>query len=74
MIDLNYTWVDMECPSCGYQDEVQLVDVKTEKTVYCHNCKESIMLLDNEASVHHGIEAINSSINKLEKAFKIFGK
>jgi Zn ribbon nucleic-acid-binding protein len=52
----------MECPKCGYQDEIQLIDAKTEKTVFCHNCKCQIKLYDNEASVHSGIDSMNNAI------------
>ena len=32
MINFNKIWIEFECPKCGYSDEVQLIDVKTEKT------------------------------------------
>ncbi len=51
MIDFNKTWVDLECPRCGYSDMVQLLDAKTEKEVFCHNCKNRILLQDDNASV-----------------------
>ena len=64
----------MKCPKCGYEDEVQLVDVKSEKTVFCHNCKMSIRLVDGTASVHQGIETMNKAMKELENVFKTFGK
>jgi len=73
-MDLNYEWIDIECPKCGYQLEIQLIDAKTEKTIFCHNCKIGIRLQDSEASVHNSIESINHAINELENIFKIFGK
>lgn len=74
MINLNKTWIDIQCPQCSYIDEVQLIDVKTEKTVFCHNCKIMIKLIDGNASVHVAIENINSQLKKLEKALKNIGK
>jgi transcription elongation factor Elf1 len=74
MLDLNNTWFDFNCPKCGYIETAQLVDVKTERTVYCHNCKISIKLIDNESSSHQGIEKINKSLKDLENLFKNFGK
>lgn len=74
MLDLNSKWIDIECPKCGYQDFIQLIDVKTEKTIFCHNCKATIILIDNEASVHQSINQINNSINEISKIFKNFGK
>jgi Zn ribbon nucleic-acid-binding protein len=74
MFDFNYTWVDFICPKCGYQDQIQLIDVKTEKLIFCNNCKISIHLIDNEASVHRSIENINQAINGLVSTFKKLGK
>jgi len=74
MFDLNKTWICFNCPKCDYIDTIQLIDVKTERTIYCHNCKSSIKLLDSEASVHSGIQNINESFKTLENIFKNFGK
>lgn len=74
MFDLNKIWLDVNCPKCGYIDNIQLIDAKTERTIYCHNCKTSIKLVDGEASVHHGIQKINNSMKDMENIFKNFGK
>jgi Zn ribbon nucleic-acid-binding protein len=74
MIDFNYIWVDMECPKCKYQDEIQLIDAKTEIAIFCNNCKCIIQLHDSEASVHTGVESINDALKDLEDLFKNFGK
>lgn len=74
MFDLNMVWVEIECPNCKYQDEVQLVDAKTERTIFCHNCKINIELKDGDASVHSGIESINEAMKEFERALKNFGK
>jgi hypothetical protein len=55
-------------------DFIQLIDAKSEKTVYCNNCKVSILLSDSEASVHQGLQSTNSSLKQLENLFKNFGK
>lgn len=74
MIDLNYTWIDIECPNCKYIDEIQLIDAKIEKLLFCNNCKIKIQLQDQEGSVYSGIETINNAFKDLEKLFKNFGK
>lgn len=74
MFDLNKQWITMECPNCGYQDDIQMIDVKTEKTVFCHNCKKMITLHDADASVHSGVKRINNKFKELENLFKNFGK
>ena len=67
-------WVDMECPKCGYPDVIQLIDAKTEKTVFCHNCKINIKLTDSDASVHSSVNSINNALNELDNIFKNLGK
>lgn len=74
MIDFNKIWVDFECPKCNYSDEIQLIDAKTEKTIFCHNCKVCITLKDENASVHSSIDSMNSALSDLEKMLKNFGK
>jgi transcription elongation factor Elf1 len=72
MIDLSYIWIDFECPECNYQDQIQLIDIKCEKTIYCNNCKISIQLEDNDASTHEGIETINKAFDDLNNLFEKF--
>lgn len=74
MISFNDTWIDIECPRCGYAVDLQLVDAKAEATMFCHNCKAIIRLRDHEASVHSGLAAIDAAFQKLEQTFKRFGK
>jgi hypothetical protein len=74
MFDLNMVWVEVECPNCGYSVDVQLVDAKSERTIYCHNCKINLELKDSEASVHSGLDSIDQALKDLERTLKNFGK
>jgi len=74
MIDFNKMWIDFECPNCGYIDEVQMIDVKTEKKVFCHNCKIIIELIDSDASTHSSIDSMTNALKDFEKTLKNFGK
>lgn len=74
MIDFNNLWIGIECPNCKYSDEVQLIDVKSEREFYCHNCKRRIQLNDYDGSVHNGIENLNYAMKNLLNVFKQFGK
>ena len=74
IINFNKIWIDIECPKCGYPDKIQLIDAKTEKIIFCHNCKINIKLSDNKASVHTGIDSMNNALEKLEEIIKNFGK
>lgn len=74
MIDFNRIWIDIECSKCKYIVEFQMIDVKTGKTIFCHNCKINIELEDNSASVHTGLESINNAMQKLENTLKKQGR
>lgn len=74
MIDLNYIWVDIICPKCNYKDEIQLINAKSEISVYCHNCKSSIQLEDKDASIHTSIDTVNKQMKQLQNIFKKFGR
>lgn len=73
-MDLNNEWIEIKCPECSYQFDIQLSDVKAGRTVFCHNCKSSIKLADNEASTHRSIEKLNKAMKDLDNIFKNFGK
>lgn len=70
MFDISKTWIGINCPKCNYYFEIQLQDVELESTVYCHNCKQSILLVDNNASTAQGIQTIENAFSELEKTFK----
>lgn len=74
MIYFDKIWMNIECPKCGYQVDFQLIDAKTERKIYCHNCKTQIQLTDSEASVHTGIDKMTKSLKELENTIKNFGK
>lgn len=74
MINFNNIWIHFECPNCNYESDIQIIDIKSEKTIFCHNCKSKIELKDSDGSVHNSIETMNASIKKLNNIFKKFGK
>lgn len=71
---LETQWVDINCPNCEYFDSVQLLDAKTERTIFCHNCKCSIRLQDSNASVHSSVDSIDKAMKDLYNTLKNFGK
>jgi len=74
MFDLENMWIEIKCPSCHYQIDIQLVDVKSENVIFCHNCKMSIQLKDDNASTHSGSQKINSALKQIDQLFKNFGR
>lgn len=74
MLNINDSWIEVNCPKCQYLLDVKLVDVKLEKKIYCHNCKITIQLKDESASIHTGTKRINDLMNKFEKTLKKLAK
>lgn len=74
MINLNLNRIDIHCPKCNYCDSVQIIDVITEKEVFCHNCKVKIKLIDESASVTNSIDAIHMKLFNLNNTLKKFNK
>ena len=70
MINIEEIWIDIYCPKCSYSFNVQMIDLKLQSIVYCDNCKSSIKLTDQDASVHNSIKDINNSLIELEQTFK----
>jgi len=71
MFNLDQIWINAACPKCNYSFEIQIIDARLEKLVYCPNCKCSIQLKDESASVHTSTKNINNAINELNKALNI---
>lgn len=70
MFNIDEIWVDIECPKCNYSFEIQMIDARLEKVVYCPNCKCSIHLKDSDASVHTSTREINDVFKELDKTIK----
>ncbi|RFM34742.1 hypothetical protein DXN04_14280 [Chitinophaga silvisoli] len=63
-------WIDFDCPNCSYSVEVQLIDVKLQSSVICHNCKTIIHIIDDSASTNRSINDINTAFDNLFNKFK----
>ncbi|WAC40374.1 hypothetical protein [Pedobacter sp. SL55] len=70
MINLLNSWMPINCPACNFSFEVMLRDIRLEEICYCHNCKKSIKLIDNNASFHTEINQANEALKSLEIAIK----
>lgn len=60
-------FVGLECPSCQYEIDVQLLSVRLEETVFCPCCKRTIQLVDAHASAHRAQKDIGEALNELER-------
>lgn len=70
MFNLLYNWINLDCPSCGYNFEVMVRDIKLEEPCFCHNCKKKINLIDSDASFHTGLNHLDQSVKDLENTIK----
>lgn len=70
MFNLLYNWIDLDCPSCGYNFDVMVMDIKLEEPCFCHNCKKLIHLVDADATFHTGLNQVDQAVKDLEKALK----
>jgi Zn finger protein HypA/HybF involved in hydrogenase expression len=70
MFNLDEEWIEINCPKCTYSFEIQMIDVRLETINYCPNCKCSIQLKDQNASVYTSTNDINNALNELDKTIK----
>ena len=70
MIDITLAWINTECPHCKLEIDIQLIDVSSECTVFCHNCKTSIRLIDSDSSAHQANASVNQVLNEFEQQLK----
>jgi predicted RNA-binding Zn-ribbon protein involved in translation (DUF1610 family) len=73
MLDLSNHLIDVPCPKCGYELEVQLVDVRLESRIFCPNCKATILLRDEGASTETSLRGVDQAMKELEQSFRNFG-
>ena len=73
MFDLSKEKIEFHCENCNRKHVATLKDVTNRKTVHC-TCGTDIQLKDSTGSVARGVRDINSSMKKLEDAFKKLGR
>ncbi len=70
MINFRNNWIEFDCPNCKYSISIMLQSIQLEELCYCHNCKESIKLIDSNANLRLNKNMIEQEFNKLKKLFK----
>lgn len=66
-------FIDLECPRCGCVQDVQLIDVRLQRLIFCPACKSQIQLVDGGASIHAAAEQVERSMKDLINAFGRLG-
>jgi hypothetical protein len=64
------TFIEVGCPSCGYQFEVQLTDVRTQVYRYCPCCRQLIHLIDSGGSTFGALESIDNAMDDLQRTLR----
>lgn len=70
---IDSVFIDLDCSRCGYVQDVQLIDVRLQRLIFCPACKSQIQLVDVDASMHTSAEQIERSMNALLNAFSQLG-
>ena len=58
-------FIELVCPRCGYVQDVQLLDARLERRMFCPGCKSTIQLVDGEASTHTALEQADQALKDL---------
>lgn len=65
MFRLESAFIEVVCPRCGYVQDVQLLDVRLDRQVFCPGCKSVIKLVDADASTHTALEQAEDALRDL---------
>ena len=64
--------IEIECPSCNYPFEIQLVDARTQVYRLCPCCRTRIRLVDAGGSMFGELEAVDNAFDDLERTVRMF--
>lgn len=74
---LKGTFTTVNCPSCLYGMDVELISVLLEQIVFCPCCKSAVQLADADASTYGAqkgielaVEEFGRELKKLNKTFR----
>lgn len=70
MLDLDHTSVEVSCPACGFELEIQLLDVRTQVWRWCPCCRARIRLLEPDGSMSVGLARAEDAFRDLGKTMK----
>lgn len=66
--NMNLGWhkIEIQCPGCGFYNEVFLKQVRHRDIIICRGCKANIHLDDQMNECRKAIRSINQAIRQLE--------
>ena len=62
------TFVNIKCPNCTYELDVELTAIRLEETIFCPCCKITIQLRDENASTYRAEQNIDSALEDLRRS------
>jgi hypothetical protein len=70
LLDLDHAFIDVTCPLCAFQFEVQLLDARTQVWRWCPCCRVRIRLIEPDGSVSLGVADVEAAMRDLEKTMR----
>ena len=61
-------FVNVNCPNCTFELDVELTAVRLEETIFCPCCKITIQLRDENASTYRAERDIDSALGDLRSS------
>lgn len=61
------SWIDVDCPACGFSLEIQLVDLLCQVYRRCPCCRCRIHLIEAGGEMHGALASMDSAVRDLER-------
>lgn len=68
-MDLDYVKLDIECPGCGFHNEIRYRDARLRDVVICRGCKGNIRLEDSMNECRKARREVKAAMDRLVKEF-----
>lgn len=70
MNPLDRAFLQVPCPRCEFEVDVQLRLAQLEDLVFCPCCKVRIWFADDEASGHRARRSVHNSLTELQRTIE----
>lgn len=74
MYIFNRTFLEIPCPQCNYEIDIQFCQVLLEDVVFCPCCKARIQFSDDRASGHRACQSVHNAMIKFQEDIKNLNK
>lgn len=70
MIDLDRQPIDLNCPACGFRNQVSFKQIRLRDTIICRGCKVNIRLDDYMNECRNARKNIDRALRELESTLE----